>query len=747
MTIENNIDEMVLKTQEWLNRNYVTKYGYTPIEENGHTGWSTIIALTTALQIELGISEPTGNFGPQTSSNFKSLSMESNPSEGDTSPEAYSIQNQIYIIQGALWCKGYSPGGFTGYFGEETKNAIIQMQTDAGLSNPDGIVDVVIMKALLSMDAFKLLEYLDNVDPKIREIQQALNRDYISNSYFKNDLGLIPCDGLYGRKTNQALVYALQIEEGISEPTGYFGPATKENIPYLTLGTENKFVTLLQYSLYCNGKEFDPTGFTGYYGEGTQAAVLKFQEFTCLDQSGNAGLQTWSSLLISTGDDTRKGIACDCSTTLTTEKANTLKENGYSIVGRYLTGKYALSNDELSIIINAGLSVFPIFETGGFELLYFNKYQGIEDARISTKVAKELGFKENTIIYFGVDFDVLNDEVTSRIIPYFQGINEEFQKIGSPYKVGIYAPRNACTRVNNSGYSCSSFVCDMSTGFSGNLGYSLPKDWAFDQISTISLGEGDGLIEIDNNISSGKDIGSTSINPVEEQTSFECLVLSGKEENIPIVNPRYKFNFIEPALKKLKEYIDSKTTYYNNSKITWIIEKNSYSDSDLDKFKSSANKLGINIVLVASKEELFNYINTGDILGETNRTIKIKEFTLFGHGYPGKLDFAKDYEINIADLSSINSNSFIDTVSVFYSCNTATNNTESFAYKWKEVVGGIVHAVVNKTEYSYMIFRLGYDQEEEQLIDKLRSDTGYIESGSFAYPCPADDDNAYWIMF
>lgn len=75
MTIENNIDEMVLKTQEWLNRNYVTKYGYTPIEENGHTGWSTIIALTTALQIELGISEPTGNFGPQTSSNFKSLSM------------------------------------------------------------------------------------------------------------------------------------------------------------------------------------------------------------------------------------------------------------------------------------------------------------------------------------------------------------------------------------------------------------------------------------------------------------------------------------------------------------------------------------------------------------------------------------------------------------------------------------------------------------------------------------------------
>lgn len=44
----------------------------------------------------------------------------------------------------------------------------------------------------------------------------------------------------------------------------------------------------------------------------------------------------------------------------------------------------------------------------------------------------------------------------------------------------------------------------MSTGFSGNLGYSLPNDWAFDQISTVTLGSGEGQIEIDNDICSGK---------------------------------------------------------------------------------------------------------------------------------------------------------------------------------------------------------------------------------------------------
>lgn len=742
------IDEMVQQTQLWLNGTYRNKYGYEQIEVNGKTGWPTIFALTRALQIELGIAEPSDNFGPTTRRLFKTLSINSNPTDSNTPEEATSIQNQIYILQGALWCKGYNPGGFTGYFGSNTRNAIIQLQTDAGLTTPNGEADATIMRALLSMDTFKLLDYDSyNGDEKIRSIQQYLNNEYSSNPFFNDDLGLIPCNGIYERKTNQALVYSLQIEEGISEPTGYFGPATKERCPYLTYGSENQFVKILQFSLYCNGKDFDPTGFTGYYGNGTQSAVLRFQEFSCLSQSGNAGIQTWSSLLISTGDDTRIGTSCDCSTSITSETAKTIKSNGYTVVGRYLTGKYALSPSELSIIINSGLNVFPIFETGGFELQYFNKYQGIEDARIATKAAKELGFQENTIIYFGVDFDVLNDEVTTNIIPYFEGINNEFSKIGRPYKIGIYAPRNVCTRIGNLGYSCSSFVCDMSTGFSGNLGYSLPKDWAFDQISTLGIGSSSSYIEIDNNISSGKYLGINTLNTPDGPTSFECLVLSGKEVNIPIFYPRYKYNFIEPALKKLKEYKDSKTGYYSNAKITWIIEQGTNSVTDISNLRNSANKLGVNLLFVTSKKEIINYINTGSTTGTLPRTLKIKEFTLFGHGYEGKLDFGIDYQIDIDDLSLINDNAFTNSTSVFYSCNTATNDTKSFAYKWKSVTGGVVHAVVNRTEYSYMTYRIGYTQEDKELIDKLRSNTGYIESGSFSYPCPADDDNAYWVMF
>ncbi|MDT3766532.1 DUF1906 domain-containing protein [Gleimia hominis] len=59
-------------------------------------------------------------------------------------------------------------------------------------------------------------------------------------------------------------------------------------------------------------------------------------------------------------------------------------------------------------------------------------------------------------------------EVTSSILPYFQAVNAN---LGGGYRVGIYASRNICTRVAEAGCSAASFVSDMSTGFSGNLGF------------------------------------------------------------------------------------------------------------------------------------------------------------------------------------------------------------------------------------------------------------------------------------
>lgn len=77
------------------------------------------------------------------------------------------------------------------------------------------------MKSLLSMDAFKLLNYGSYEGKEvIRKIQQYLNNKYRKNEYFATDIGLVPCDGIYGRSTNKALVYALQTWASLLVSTG-----------------------------------------------------------------------------------------------------------------------------------------------------------------------------------------------------------------------------------------------------------------------------------------------------------------------------------------------------------------------------------------------------------------------------------------------------------------------------------------------------------------------------------------------
>ncbi|AKL85326.1 YbfG [Bacillus atrophaeus UCMB-5137] len=506
------MDEMVLQTQEWLNETYGGKHGYNTVEENGKTGWQTIYGLTRALQIELGISEPADNFGPTTQKLFKPLKRQAPDSEPN---------NMNYILQGALWCKGFSPCAFTGVFFEQTENAVKKFQKAAGLTTQDGVVTALIMKALLDMSAFRLVP---GGNSRVRQIQQNLNRDY--NDY----IGLMPCDGLYARDTNKALIYALQKEEGMSTSVanGFFGNGTTNLCPTLTPGdSRTGFVLIVQYALYCNGKSFDPGEFDGKYGVGVVSAVKAFQEFMCLPQTGYADMPTIKALLSSSGDTTRTASACDTATILTAETAQTLRNNGYKIVGRYLTGNVrtssglaskALTAKELSTIFDAGLKVFPIYQDGGYESSYFVKDQGTRDAYSAASAARRLGFPSGTTIYFAVDFDAYDYEVTDKIIPYFQEIKSAFAKMQTfstapKYEIGVYGPRNICIRTAEAELTKYSFVANMSTGFSGNLGYPMPDNWAFDQFYEGTIGSGSGSIGIDKDGFSGRDSGVSDVNP------------------------------------------------------------------------------------------------------------------------------------------------------------------------------------------------------------------------------------------
>jgi len=431
----------------------------------------------------LGISPTFDNFGPATQAAYTANPLTRNDGVHD---------NKYAILQGALWCKGYNCGHYAVYapfdilqkrplvsdlFDSSVEDAVLELMGDAGIVTADSTVTTNFMKALLSMDAFKLINWGGIIgDTNIRVFQQEMNFKY--QSY----IGIMPCDGLYGRNTNKALIYALQAEEGLpsSVANGNFGNTTKNccpTIPY-TSGQTNyngqiytvtqiaKFTKLLKFGLYVNG--FGNGDFTGSV---STSDIQNFQQHHVLTITGIANVGTWMSVMTSNGDTTRSATAADCATILTSAKTQTLIDNGYQIIGRYLTGyisggiSKALTDTEISIIFDAGLKFFPIYQTSARESSYFTSERGTTDAIAAINAATVFRIPYQSVIYFAVDFDAMDTHITNNILPYFESIKNYFNAQGK-YQVGIYGARNVCSRVAAAGHSMSSFVGDMSTGFS-----------------------------------------------------------------------------------------------------------------------------------------------------------------------------------------------------------------------------------------------------------------------------------------
>lgn len=125
------------------------------------------------------------------------------------------------------------------------------------------------------------------------------------------------------------------------------------------------------------------------------------------------------------------------------------------------------------------MHVFPIYQTSGNHEAYFSSNQGLKDAELAKEAAQKLKFPSNTTIYFAVDFDVKTKSIEQCIVPYFRQINSVLKLY---YNVGVYGPRAVCNALTEKRLVTSSFVADMSSGFTGNIGQPMPKNWAYEQI-------------------------------------------------------------------------------------------------------------------------------------------------------------------------------------------------------------------------------------------------------------------------
>lgn len=72
---------------------------------------------------------------------------------------------------------------------------------------------------------------------------------------------------------------------------------------------------------------------------------------------------------------------------------------------------------------------------------------------------------------------------------------------------------------------------------------------------------------------------------------------------------RYKYNFIEPAITKLKELISSG----GNEPITWVVMTAGYSASDMEQFQNLANEMGVGFQAIGSADEFTNYLNSKNV--------------------------------------------------------------------------------------------------------------------------------------
>lgn len=505
------MDLMILESQKWLNKEYGGDSRYNRVEEDGKTGQKTINGLLRALQIEFGITSTADNFGPTTERKFKERFPNGILQQSETSTDKDNI---FGIIQCALWCKGYEAvyGKITCEFKKEVATSIKKLKNDAGLDNSNATISLNLMKALLSMDQFVLLKNYGGTK-EIREIQRTLNGKY------PEYIGIIPCDGVYGRSMNKALIKVLQCIEGMSpdEATGTFGPATTEGLSKLVINESftGEAVRLFRYCMTCNqySTGSNSTSWDSVLGE----KIKEFQKMYVLPVTGIGDKNTWMSLLTSKGNPDRDALACDCATILNLTKATSLYNADYRYVGRYLTGTVggtqskAMTREEIQSIIKAGLRIFAIFQEGIPSLDRYKFEEGRAEGAKAMNAALKLGIPENEIIYFAIDYDVMDGEV-GLVKDYFRGVNRAFDQIGHYYRIGIYGARNVCTKVCKDGLAISSFVSDMSTGFSGNMGYVIPDNWAFDQFHEYNFGSKDGVFPLDHDAYSGRYSGFAKVN-------------------------------------------------------------------------------------------------------------------------------------------------------------------------------------------------------------------------------------------
>lgn len=509
-------DAMVLATQQWLNAAYGSVDGWVSLAEDGNTGWNTIYGLRRGLQHELGISPVSSGFG---TANTAAFTTKIGKIDAST-----TSQNVLRLVSGSLWCKGYSGWNFTDPMAfTNLLPSVSRVRSDLGLDATIQSIDVKLMASLMSMDAYVIPETGSGTG-SIRTVQQWLNGMYSNRGSF----ALVPCDGLYSRQIQTAMLYGLQYEFGMDDATanGNFGPGTRQGlrdsapVSQGDADSSHHYVRLFQGALRLNG--YADTPFDGSFGAQTGAQASSFQSFMELAVTGEGDYGTWCALLVSTGDPDRTTKGFDTSTQLTGSQAQGAADAGYTHVGRYTVGSGKnITIAELGAIKAAGLRLFPIHERYNNSDSVMTAAEGETQGDEATARCRLLGLPIGSTVFFAVDYDPNEDSIAGPVSDFFNGIADGMKPyLNGAYAIGVYGTRNVCQSLTDKGLASAVFVADMSTGWSGNMGFRMPPAWQYNQIQETTASLGGSSIGIDKDAISSRaaaiDLASLTLPPTEK---------------------------------------------------------------------------------------------------------------------------------------------------------------------------------------------------------------------------------------
>ncbi|XOQ45131.1 MAG: hypothetical protein ACFWTN_11900 [Clostridium sp.] len=162
-----------------------------------------------------------------------------------------------------------------------------------------------------------------------------------------------------------------------------------------------------------------------------------------------------------------------------------MKNSGYSFIGRYY-GNYQLTAQEARRITEADLSIVTLWESGSPTFSsYFSDRKGYSDGETALNYGKNyIAQPSGTPIYFAVDYDASDSDISGVILQYFNGVQDAFSDLGNRYSIGVYGSGAVCDYIYRNVPKVYYKMLAAANSWRGSRTYS---SWNIKQGSTVTI--------------------------------------------------------------------------------------------------------------------------------------------------------------------------------------------------------------------------------------------------------------------